>query len=211
MFGCPYPGDGVAPGSQTFTAAGTFTVPNFNTISFRLVGGGGGGGGSAFVTGSVPFTILNGSTGTAGGNTAIPELSLLANGGQPGTGGTLTVGLGGDGGAASGGDTNTAGQDGEDSATAASNPQLGGSTTNNGPGAGGNGGNTGPGGPGNVHNGGGGGGEGGRCFKEYTIGQLAVGAILTMTVGLKGNLGAGASGAPSGQNGVDGLIEVIWS
>src|SRR6187200_2193321 len=92
-----------APGSTSFTTAGShnFTIPNYSTsLTITLYGGGGGGGG--------------GNTGFPGsGNASTYAAGSLSAGGGGGGGAVSSgYGTGGKGGIASGGTTNTNGGDG---------------------------------------------------------------------------------------------------
>jgi len=124
--------DSAAPGMQTFTANGSFTVPpGVTMIEVELVGGGGGGGGAGgasaaggggaggyaagkftVVPGTV-YTVTVGLGGTAGANTVTDSANNGGNGGTTSFGGLLsaTGGHGGTG-AASGGSLQGAAQPG---------------------------------------------------------------------------------------------------
>jgi|GEM_PF-5501689 len=112
----------VTPGSQTFTASGTFTVPAHNTLTAQCWGGGGGGANSFLHSNYFPGESLPGYYGGTGGQSSFNG-TLIANGGAGGSlaiaseGQGYTPGSGGAGGTASGGDENTAGAAGTAGAT----------------------------------------------------------------------------------------------
>lgn len=216
----------VVAGSQTVTASGNFTVPEYNTITFTLRGAGGEGG--AYNSGS-------NQTGGSGGATTIVALSLTANGGSGGTYGS--PGAGGAGGTATGGDTNTTGATGGNGSgtpgTSATGGQGGGSGGAGGvdsaptdaisagvAGSAGAASGQGGGGEGNAYQAtvtktptnyaasGGGGGQGGLCVKTYTRGAAGApnaGDVLALVIG------SGGTGRTKGGDGYRGQIDVSWS
>jgi len=173
----------VVPGSYNYTAAGSynFTVPAYNTLTVRVWGGGGGG--SIYAGGG------NGIGGTGGQSSW--NGTVIAGGGGGGSTGFGT-GTGGPGGAASGGDVITNGNLGQAGYSGVAG--AGGSAPNGGaggaptytvypsghcpdcdgaaPGGGGGGGGYGS-----------GGGSGAYAMKQYSAGQLTVGAGITVVVG----------------------------
>lgn len=208
----------VVPGNQTFTASGNFTVPDFNLLRVYVRGPGGGGGGGGI---SSNYMASDGTPSSFNGN-------VIANGGK-GAQGNQRGAAKGVGGTATGGDTNTPGDDGANG-TFTGNPASGfaqggkggdgadpgggpggpqtGPTSSNAygiagtaPGGGGSGGvATGPGG-------GGGGGGGALAIKEYTRGDLAVGAGIPVVVGTGG---PGGSGWRPGGAGARGEVYIEW-
>lgn len=191
------------PGSQSFSSSGTFTVPEYNTLTVECWGGGGGGGGDGTGQG-------NGSSGSAS-RFAAPTGTLTANGGAGGE----YAGPGGPGGTATGGTTNTAGQAGGTRTSAASG--KGGDSPNGGtggasitsvaagragqvPGGGGSGGR-------NSTAPGSGGGGGGYVARTYASGDLTVGSQIAVTVGTGGS---GDSAAYSGGDGARGRCLMTW-
>lgn len=202
---------GVTPGSQQFTANGTFVVPDYNTLTVTLWGGGGGGGGAHPTTGATDGVDGNASTFSG----------LSAGGGLKGTAGNGSVshGTGGAGGTASGGDTNTNGNAGEngiapdDGGAGGSAPGGGGAggprTTT--PGNGANGTAPGGGGAGGADSGtagAGGGGSGSKVVKTYAPGGLAVGANISVVVGAAVS---GGTGNETGGQGARGQVDFSWS
>ena len=182
----------VVPGSQTFTASGNFTVPEYDTLTVTLFGGGAGGAGGAEGGASGVSSTFQGLT--AGG----------------GVSGTTTVG--GVGGTASGGNVSN------DTGSAGGNQSPG--TANGGACPGGGGTSTNGQNHGNIQGGGGGGGgpvldasnAGGggaaRCRHSYAAGALTVGASLSVTVGTGG---PGGATPDVGGNGARGEVQFVWS
>lgn len=204
----------VVPGSSTFTASNSFTVPNYTTLIMEIWGPGGGGAGclSAALT-----------AGGTGGASSVASKSLLANGG---TGATTAITGFGTGGTASGGDTNTTGSVGTRGLGPSSG--AGGAGANGGAGgaalgnvaAPGNAGTAPGGGGGGAHvtsptdQGGAGAGGGGYCKKTYTKGVTAgapsVGDIIPFVVGAIG-AGGNPSGGEKGGDGALGQAKFTWS
>lgn len=203
----------VTPGNQTFTADGTFTVPNFHTLSVYVYGGGGGGGGG----------ISSASLGGDGGDSSFAApAAVIGRGGKGGEGRNLG-GDGGAGGTAQGGGTNTPGEAGENHGTGSDNyggaggdcagPDGGdGGDRTTAIGKGHNGTVAGGGGSGGYRaistGGGGGGGAGGYAKKTFASGQLTVGADIAVVVGAGG---VGGNGFSDGGAGAVGRVYVEWS
>ncbi len=195
--------------SRTFSTSGTynFTVPAYSTnIVVKLWGGGGGGGG-----GGSTF----GNSGTAG--TASTFLTLSAGGGGGGTGAWTAnpTGVSGAGGTATGGTINTNGNsigtsngatygagapNGGGNVAAFSNAEHYNGTA---PGGGGTGGRW----AGSGNPTGGGGGSGAYVEKTYVVGDLNPGAVIPLTVGVRGS--GGSSDADQGAFGAAGRVMVI--
>lgn len=194
-------------GSQTFYSSGTFTVPNYSTLTVTVNGGGGGGGGSGAANncdtgGNWPAA---GAAGTSGGSSSFNG-NVVGNGGGSGGGGGPTVydeggayngsnGSAGSSGGASGGDTNTTGG-----------------------GAGGGGGgaarNSYACSPSRVSGAGGAGAAGGRAVKTYSPGGLTPGAGISVVVGSGGNGGNGGLQQITGQAGSAGSagsVSISWT
>lgn len=209
----------IAPGSQNFTTAGSFsfTVPTpcYNTLTVKVWGGGGGGGGAG---GSAC------TNGSAGGQSKFNN-ALIANGGAGGLKSCFASGAnlaGGAGGTASGGSTNTTGGAGTSRSTATGPGTKGGNAPGGG-GAGGNGSSTFGGGAasnGTAQGGGGGGaaslygatggGSGGYSTKVYVTGDLTPGASLPVVVGAGGANGVGYTSAYNGGDGAIGRVTITW-
>lgn len=214
----------VTPGSQTFNANGTFTVPSFNTLTVHVYGGAGAGGGGGI---NSNFVGGDGSLSKFASSTAV-----IANGGKGGQG-RDAGGDGGAGGTTSGGGSGSSNGDRGDDGTATGDPSpgyaeggvggdcpgpdggaggyhpTGQATSGNytgidgtAPGGGGEGGcATGPGG-------GGGGGSGGYATKTFTLADLTIGASISITVGAGG---AGGAGWRTGGDGAKGRVVISWS
>lgn len=86
----------VVPGTITFTANGTFTIPNYNTIQVSARGGQGGTGGKSTWLGG-PGTCYRGTNGADGGNSSAigGGVSLTSLGGNGGTRGSCPTGASG--------------------------------------------------------------------------------------------------------------------
>lgn len=211
---------GVVPGSNTYTTAGTysFQVPLFNTMTVELWGGGGGGGGYGDPgSGSYASGAYFGATG---GQTYF-NASTYANGGvggqNAGTSGAggLAFGAGGAGGTAAGLTTATTGNtggSGPSSSTGAGAPNGGGDATANSQ----NGTNPGGGGAGYFYSTGGkfpavtgGAGSGGYAKSIFTPITLTPGTVLSLVVGAGGLALTGC--AQNGGNGYAGKMIVTWS
>lgn len=212
------------PGSQTFTANGTFVVPTgTTTLTIEAWGAGGEGGAAATTTGAAGTASIVSGTGLT---------TMTAGGGSGGTGGqSNATAAGGAGGTATGGNnTNTTGNAGGTGNISQSgvggtggNGITGSITGGTGgaggvaiPGAGPQDGSAGTapgagGGGGGIENTvmcvttirGGGGGGGGAYVKTITT-AVTPGTTLTVTVGIGGNnLGSG--------NGADGRVIIAWA
>jgi len=174
---------------------GTHTIKVYPGITktFTLWGAGAGGSGSG--TGGV-----SPSAATDGGDTSITELSVVAGGGNAGTGGTwsngsaYTDGTAGTGGVASGANTNLNGNNG---VASVSDQSGGGAAGASGHGAGGQG-SVGLGDNGYSYGGGGGGGA--KAVHTYTNTTSSV-VTLTLVVGSKGLASAHGSGMTDGEDG----------
>lgn len=213
--------------AQTFTAAGTFTVPtNVTKIKVQAAGGGGGGGGSGGT----------GHDGGDGGNGSAPMFGLFDV--TPGDVLSITVGAGGAGGVSSGGNGATGGSSiivqngttvftvlggngGKVGATAAAASGFQGNSLQTAGGRGGaanvTGGNGmgsnyaagGTGGPGGGGDGGGGG--GGASWKVG--GNGSNGATGTDPTAAAANSGAGGGGGIESHNGASGgsgAVVIYW-
>lgn len=191
----------VTPGSSNYTSPGTysFIVPNFNSLSVDVRGAGGGGGGVEIFDGDFGVVAHAGSNGTAGGQSYFG--SVIGNGGGGGTKGNGTVytfsgnpwsfsdGSAGAAGTASGGTTNTTGGGSSGGAGAVEGTYSAGAC-NGGPG-----------------------GAGGRSLRTYTIGELTVGASITVVVGTRGSPGVmdpALNGSQAGY-GAHGAVYISWS
>ena len=233
------PGSTTQPGSQVFTASGTFIAPQTGTYRVLAVGGGGAGspdegagGGSGYVAYTTVALSQNdqvavaiGSAGvtsgspTAGGTTSFGQY-VSASGGEAGLGNNQPGGDGGSGGA---GDPN-----------ASSQPQVGGSNGSSGTTSGAGGGTgqgssfsadfnsfvqhaltAGAGGSSDTSNASGGGGGGGVVLDGDTTVAAGPNAVSTAFGGVGyGAGGAGGNGSTSnraGSDGVAGLLVIEWS
>ena len=207
------------PGSQTFTANGTYTVPTgYSQLMIEVWGAGGGGGGATNSGTSV------GGAGAASSVTGTGLTTMTANGGSGATAGGSGSGGGGAGGTASGGTSvNTPGTAGQAGSTVACTGGNGGSGANGGSGGSGQTGLNGAGGAGNPPGGGGGGaaalfpknchqsyggGGGGGGYAKTIISSLTVGTVLTITVGTGG---ASGTGVYVGGAGALGQVTVSYS
>lgn len=188
---------GAAPGSQTFTEDGSFTVPSYNSLIVEMWGGGRGGNGNTCGAGTV-----------SGANGTESTFAALTAGGPS---------------ASSGGDINTPGVNGD--VGSGSTGGDGGDAPNGG-GTGGSG-STSNGSNGNIPAGGGGGGgkslcgedpdagpesggkSGGYVKKTYSPGDLTVDSSISVTVGQGGAGGVGND--KSGGNGARGEVRVSWT
>ena len=206
------------PGSQTFTANGTYTVPSGYSQLIIEVWGAGGGGGGATNTGT--------SVGGAGGASSVTGTGLTtmtANGGSGATGGGSSGG-GGAGGTASGGNSvNSTGGAGTAGSTLTCSGGTGGTGANGGAGGAGQLVLNGAGGAGTPPGGGGGGasryypttchqsfggGGGGGGYAKTIISSLTVGTVLTITVGTGG---ASGGGVYVGGAGALGQVTITYS
>lgn len=191
----------VTPGSQTFNSSGTFTVPNYNSLTVQVWGGGGGGGGDND----------NSSNGGVGGNSSC--LGLVARGGKGG----IDNGGGGAGGTATGGTSNSTGGSG-----GAGTSSVGGKG-GNAPGGGAGGaaqstsrraGNAGtiPGGGGGgakgALSGSGGGGGGAYSARTYAAGTFTPGSSVSIAIGAAGTAGTGLY---RGGAGARGRCTITWN
>jgi hypothetical protein len=210
----------LTPGSQVFTANGTYTVPfGYNSITIEVWGAGGGGGG-ALLTTVTP--------GSSGGNSQVSGTGLTIMTALGGGAGNTTPATGG---TASGGTvTNTTGS--SSSSTAGANGVTGSVTG----GTGGSGGDGGPSGSGEtptdgIAPGAGGGGTiwdstgmpmcgccgyysyayGGAAggYSKTTTTTLTAGTVLTITVGTGG--AGGSSLGTSGASGGNGQVIITYS
>jgi hypothetical protein len=205
----PPPTITVTPGSQTFTASGTWTFQNYNSLVVKCWGPGGGGGAE--------------STDGSNGSGATTFSGLTANAGAKGLSWSNSA-TGGAGGTASGGTTNTTGNAGE-TALGQTYGGAGGANPAAGSGAGGarktsvgvgNAGSS-PGGAGGAAAvaagkgssvGGGGGGAGGYVQKTYVAGDIT--ANVTVTIGT-GGAGGNDGGSKIGGAGARGECQLSWT
>lgn len=179
----------VTPQTYDLTTVGAqnFTVPAHNTITIELWGGGGGGRG---------LSAWDSPTGGgAGGASTITSLSLSAGGGSGS----------GSGGNATGGTANTKGN-GANGNTGGTSPNATGNIGRGGGGASASmtveGNNT-------LYTSGGGGGGGAYVRKQYTAGEIAVGAVLSVVAGNGGARGATSlSGASQAAAGNPGMVRI---
>lgn len=204
-----------APGSASFTTPGSasWVVVNYSTsCTIRLWGGGGGGGN---VVASSPQNAGAGTASTCTGG-------LSAGGGGGGQDAisnfpTFTNGSGGAGGTASGGDTNTngeAGQTGYGTNRGGNSPSGGnGGAAPTGIASGNNGNAPGGGGSGMAYEpvgiAGGAGGAGAFVEAVFALGELSVGATLSLFIG-SGGPGRDTGSGIVGGNGGNGKVEIIW-
>ncbi|MBI5004414.1 Ig-like domain-containing protein [Candidatus Kaiserbacteria bacterium] len=183
----------VVPGSQNYTAAGSynFTVPAYNNLTIKVWGGGGGGGESR-------------RAGSTGGQSSWNGI-VSANGGDGGVG---YGGYGGGaGGTASGGSINTTGNAGTDTVggSAPGGGGAGGAWQTNGTAPGGGGGG------GAYMSGAGGGGSGGYSSITYSAGQLTVGSQVSLVVGVGGVRGTDGYGNSAAGVGGTGGVYITWN
>ncbi|MBN9068650.1 MAG: hypothetical protein J0H60_19975 [Rhizobiales bacterium] len=177
----------ITAGSQTFNNNGTFTVPNYNTMTVTVNGAGCGGGGSTGDTlaGNTDHGVPGDDGGTGGQSAFGFSPSPTANGGTGGKGGTA-AGAGADGSNAGGSNgTVTSGGGGAGGAAGTAIQEL----------SGGHGGN------------------GGKVVKTYAVASGPVpGSNVSITVGASGAPGAshGSGGSPGGA-GAKGSVTVSWS
>lgn len=178
----------VVPGSQAFTAPGTYTfiVPPYTSLTADARGAGGGGGGSRY-TG---YYIYQGDPGNYS-YFAAPTGTVIGYGGSGGSGSNWSPPVGGVQGAhgmASGGDSNITG--GGSPGGQGSIITIGGGSLYGGPG-----------------------GYGGRAVKTWGLGQLTPGTAITVVVGAGGAASPCEPVAIAQYNtaGANGAVYISWS
>lgn len=197
----------VTPGSQLYASPGTysFTIPAYNSLTVEVWGAGAGGSG---ITASSCTKVA----GTDGGNSSWGGSTIVAQGGNKGSGNS-----GGTGGTASGGSTNTTGQAGTSAGKGGNGANGGAGGASRGSAGNGNAGSAPAGGGGGAYAttrgcyevDGPGGGGGAYATRTYAPGAYAIGQSVSVVVGTRGTGGNGAT--YDGGLGAHGRVEITWN